>query len=192
MSLDQNRPPYVMFEMRGVEDREASRVAGHTVEKELCFAIVTRPGSRDTFEQEAAPWLASLKIKEKAGQIPPTWYPAFEQSYKNFISGETGAVSGTPIKGWTGLGSAAQKTLIAAGILSVEDLAAVPDADLQNVGTGAMSFKQKAKAYLEAANGPGKVAEELATMRQQMLEMSELIRKQATEIEASRKTPAKV
>lgn len=175
-----DRPPYVIWEMRPVEDRNASITAGHSVEKDVAFAIITRPGSRDTLEKEALVWLAELK---KNRELPGNWYPAFQQSFEQWVKGETADVIGTPIKGWGALGTGAQRTLIAAGITSVEDLAAMPDQDLQNVGTGAISFKQKAKAFLEAANGPGKMAERQIAMQKQLDDLATLTREQAKVID---------
>ena len=42
----QARPPYVQFEMRAVEDRQASIDAGHYVAKDVAYAIITPAGSR--------------------------------------------------------------------------------------------------------------------------------------------------
>lgn len=179
-----DRPPYVIWEMRGKEDRAASIAAGHLVEVDVAYAIITRPGSRDTLEKEAEVWLEELR---KSNMVPVTWYPAFKTSYENWKKGETGVVNGTPIKGWPAIGTAAQKTLLAAGIQSVEDLAAVPDQDLQNVGTGAIGYKQKAKAWLEAANGPGKMAEKQTAMQAQIDQLADLVKKQAEELEKYRK-----
>jgi len=183
LSANDSRPPYVQFEMRDIEDRDASIAAGHYVGKSVAYAIITRPGDRDSLEKPAEDWLKELKEKGRQGQIPPTWFPAFTESYKSWLSGETAEVQGTPIKGWTMLGAAAQKTLLAAGIQSVEDLAEMPDGDLERVGTGAMSFKMKAKAYLEAANGPGKQAEKMAALQTQMAELITLTKNQAVEIQ---------
>lgn len=193
MSIDGNRPPYVTFETRGIEDRNESIAKGHYVEKDIDIAVITRPGSRDTLEKEANTWLNELREKGRKGEIPPNWYEAFSASYKSWKSGETGAVNGTPIKGWSAISAGAQKTLIAAGILSVEDLAEVPDSELQNIGTGAASFKQKAKTWLEAANGVGKIVEQNAALSTKIDQLADLVKKQAEEITALRaKQPVKI
>jgi hypothetical protein len=175
-----DRPPYVIWEMRPVEDRNASIAAGHIVEKDVAFAVITRPGSRDTLETVAEDWLNKLRTNK---ELPPNWYPAFKQSFDSWQKGETAAVDGTPIKGWSVLGAGAQKTLISAGIMSVEDLANTSDQDLQNVGTGAMSFKLKAKAWLESAAGPGKAAEKAAAQDAKIADLMALAEKQAKAIE---------
>jgi hypothetical protein len=176
-SANDERAPYVIWEMRPVEDRNASEAAGHTVEKDVAFCIVTRPGSRDTFEQVAEVWLEKLR-KERQ-----TWYTLFKNSYDLWKKGETGEIQGTPIKGWPVLGTGAQRTLIAAGIFSVEDLANMADQDLQNIGTGALAFKQKAKAWLDAANGPGKMAEKSAAQDAEIKALKELAATQAKAID---------
>lgn len=184
--MAEDRPPYVMWEMRPVEDRNASIAAGHEVHKDIAFAIITRPGSRDDLVKEAAIWLKELKQKAKDGQCPMTWPMLFEQSFREWEKGEVGAVNGTPIKGWTMIGPGAQKTLLAAGIQTIEDLANLPDSDLQNLGTGAVGFKLKARAYLESANSNGKIAEQLATMQAQLNSLVNLTKDQATEIDRLR------
>lgn len=189
MSVDENRPPYVVFEMRGVEDRAATIANGYHTEKEVAFAVITRPGSRDTLEKEAEVWLKEIREKSRKGEsgVPMTWSIAFDAAYKQWLAGETATVKGLPIKGWTAIGAGAQKTLLAAGIVSVEDLADISDSELQAIGTGAMSFKMKAKAYLAAANGPGKQAEAMIALTLQVTELVELTKAQAKEIDSLRK-----
>lgn len=179
MSVDENRPPYVVFERRPVEDRNASIAAGHYVSKDVDFAIITRPGSRDTLEKEAKIWLAEIaeKARKNEGGVAQAWPIAFNFAYKAFLDGEELPVSGTPIKGWPVLSPSAQKDIIAAGIRTVEDLAELPESSLAGVGIGGIAFKQKAKAWLEAAKGPGKITEQLNAQAQQIAELSLLTKK---------------
>lgn len=183
MAVDENRPPYVTFEVREVEDRAQSLIANHWVGKDVNFVVITRPGSRDTLDKEAEVWLKELREKGRKGEIPDTWFPAFQAKYDAFKQGETSeGLVGTPLKTWDHLGPAAKKTLIAAGILTVEDLASVPDQDLTNVGTGAMAFKQKAKLWLEAQKAPGLQLEKLSALDQKVTELAELAKAQQAEI----------
>lgn len=191
MSVDDNRPPYVVFEQRDIEDRAASEAAGHYVGKAVHFAVVTRPGSRDTFEQDADTWLRNLREKARQKQVPPQWYDAFKASYDAYLSGEEGPVNGIPLRDWPPLSPAARKTLIAAGILSVEDLANVPDADFQNIGIGALSYKQKAIAWLAQAKDSGVTAAKTAALEIQVKELVELAKKQSEEIKNLRGKDAK-
>lgn len=189
MPVDDNRPPYVTFEEREIEDRPASIAAGHYVAKPFDVAIITRPGNRDTVEKEASVFLKEMRERSRLSQIPPTWYDAFEAAYKNWKNGETGTVDGTPIKGWPAIGAAQQKTLLAAGIMSVEDLAALPDGAMDQIGMGAIGLKAKAKAWLEASNNTGKVAEEINALRVQVEQLVSLTQQQAQEINKLRPKP---
>ena len=180
--VDNDRPPYVMFERRPVEDRAASSKEGHYVSKDVDFAIITRPGSRDTVEKEAIPWLAELATKARAKSIPESWATGFKDSYNAWKKGEELPESGTPIKGWQMLGPSAQKDLIHAGIRTVEDLANLPDSEIGQIGTGAISFKQKAVAWLAAANDTGKAAAQIADLTAKVTQLVELTQAQATEM----------
>lgn len=184
--VDNSRPPYVMFERRAVEDRTASLAAGHYVSKDVDFAIITRPGSRDTLDKEALVWLGEIREKGRSNAIPSTWFEALNASYKAWKDGEEVPPNGTPIKGWPVLSPAAQKDLIHAGIRTVEDLADIPDQELAVIGTGAMAFKQKAKSWLAAAQGTGKLAEQLAALSTQLEALTALTRNQAAEIDKLR------
>ena len=180
--VDNDRPPYVVWEIRQVEDRAASIAKGHYSTKDVDFAIITRPGSRDTMDREALPWLADLKQKANKGELPLTWYQGFQSSYDAWRKGEELPTEGTPIKGWPLLSPAAQKDLVHIGIRTVEDLAAFSDSELGQIGLGALAMKLKAQEWLKAANGPGKAAEEAAAIRTQLAQLIELTRQQAETI----------
>lgn len=179
--VDNERPPYVTFERRAVEDRNASIAAGHYVAMDVDFAMVTRPGSKDTFESEALPYLASLKEKARAGLIPLSWDTAFSESYKRWQAGEALPANGTPIKIWPVLSPAARETIIRAGFLTIEDLANANDVDVLNIGTGGISYKLKAQAWLEAAEDKGKSVERINALVQQVSDLTELVNKLVAE-----------
>lgn len=181
MSLDTTRPPYVQFETREVEDRDASIKAGHYVSKDVHIAVIMRPGSRDSVEKDAQVWLAELRAKARDGQVPQVWYDGFSDAYKRWQAGEEGAVKGTPIKTWPVLSPSARKDLLQAGVQTVEDLAQLPDGELGSIGTGAMLYKQKALAWLASANDHGKVTEQMVALAGQVKELTDLVRKQADE-----------
>ena len=185
-TVDNDRPPYVVFERRAVEDRTASLNAGHYCSKDIDIAIITRPGSRDNLEKEASAWLRELHEKARQDMIPKTWAVAFSDAYAAWKKGEELPEKGTPIKGWPVLSPAVQKDLIHTGIRTVEDLAALPDAELGTIGTGAVSYKQKAIAWLEAAKDKGIVVEQVATLSNQVAELVALTKAQAEEIKKLR------
>jgi len=172
--VDNNRPPYVAWETRPVEDRPESIAKGHYVSKDVDFAVITRPGSRDTLDKEALVWLTELKNKAAKGEVPSSWYEGFKASYDSWKKGEETPLTGTAIKDWPPLSPSARKDILAAGIRTVEDLADMSDSDLTSIGTGALAYKLKAQAWLKASKDTGQVAEQLATMTQQIAELTTL------------------
>lgn len=189
-TVDNSRPPYVMWEIRQVEDRAASVEAGRYVAKDVDFAVITRPGSRDTQDEVAETWLKKIEERSRKGEIPANWHAAFKESYEFWKKGQEAPISGTPIKGWGVLSPAAQKDLLHAGIRTVEDLAEFSDSELSAIGIGALSYKQKAKAFLLAAKDVGQAAEKIAAQQKQIEELSELVRKLGVELETFRPAAA--
>lgn len=184
-AVDNERPAYVEFEEREFEDRAMTLAKGSYSTKMVAIAIITRPGSRDSLEKVAEEWLREMKEKSRQGLIPPTWYPAYQAKYNEWKQGVTSeGVDGTAIATWPLCGKALAKAFINAGIRSVEDLAQVSDQDLQNVGTGALGMKQKAKIWLEQANGHGKTVERVADLENKLGELVILVREQAETIKA--------
>ncbi len=173
--VDNERPPYVVFEQRVVEDRAASLANGRYTTKDVDFVVVTRPGSRDSIEKEAAVWLAELGEKARQGNAPVSWHTAFEAAYAAWKKGNALPVNGTPIKGWPVLSPAAQENLIRAGFLTLEDLAATADNQLTTIGTGALSYKMKAIAWLDEAKAKGTSVEKIADLTQKVSDLTTLV-----------------
>ena len=184
--VDNERPPYVTFERRAVEDRAASIANGRYTTKDIDLAISMRPGARDTLEKEAEVWIRELYDRARAGLIPQTWPVAVEQAYQAWKKGEALPETGTPIKTWPVVSPSAAKDLIAAGITTVEALAELPDNLTHSIGTGAVALKQKAIAWLKASNDTGKVVEQMAAMSTQLQQLAELTKAQADEIKKLR------
>jgi hypothetical protein len=173
---DYNRPPYVQWETRAVEDRTKSVESGHYVAKDVTFALIMRPGSRDRLEKEAEVWLTELKEKDRKGEIPPEWFPAFDASYKRWKAGEADPVNGTALKNWPALSPAQVQMITSNGILTVEDLAALPEGEVGSLGIGGITLRQKARSWLEAASDKGKLVEENAALKVQISDLAEQIK----------------
>lgn len=181
--------PYIRFEMAAIEDRAATREKGYYVTKDVPYAYVTRPGQRDTLVKDAEQYQRDLTEAARQGRVPLSWPDSYARLFSAWKSGIEAPVDGTPILGWTVMSPAAQKMLIQAGIKTVEDLAALPEADMAQIGMGAIGYRQKAVAWLEAANGLGKATEKLTAMELQMAEAKRVIESQA---EALKELQAKV
>jgi hypothetical protein len=151
------------------------------------MAFITVPGNKDTVERYAEDWLKDLDKRAQDGLCPQDWPTHFRNGYERWKLGEEAPVNGTPIKGWGNLSPAEQKGVIAAGIVTVEDLALANETALRSMGMGALTYKQKAQAFLQAAAGPGKLVEEVAAMKVE----NETLKAQVAELMKRLPAPAK-
>lgn len=72
------------------------------------------------------------------------------------------AVDGLPLDKWPVIDAGVSKQLRARNIHTVEQLAAVPDSSLDNLGTGGRRLREQAKAYINARQFGLPVAEQTA------------------------------
>jgi hypothetical protein len=158
------RPPYVRFEVRSVEDRNATIEAGHFVGKDVIFAIVTPTGSRDVVEREVDDWLANLEESAKQERIPSFWVDAYRRSLQNFKESRETPEEGTSIRDWPGAAPSQIRTMLDINVRTVEELAQANEETLGRIGMGARALKQKAIIWLEQANDQGKSSERLVAL----------------------------
>jgi hypothetical protein len=158
-----DRPSYITFEMRSVEDRAASIAEGHYIAKDVPFVVVTPPGGNLVFEEPAQDWLAKKKNDK--------FFDHYSNAFKAWQSGQEEPEVGVPIKSWASISPAQAATCLAANIRTVEDLATAPAGALQRIGMGAVALQKKAQAWLQSASDTGKTAEELVSLRRDKEEM---------------------
>ena len=149
------RPAYVRFERRAVEDRAATVEKGSIVMKDVDYAIITPVGTKDEIPREVKDWLPQVKQNCKEGRMPPHFEEHYTRLYEAWKKGEEPPVDGTPIKGWQLLSPAAQQNCIAANVRTVEDLAAANGEAKQRIGMGAEDAVQKAQSWLKASKDVG-------------------------------------
>jgi hypothetical protein len=160
-----DRPPYVKFITRPVEDRSTEIIKGKYGFRDIHLAQITRPGQKDTVERVAQEWIDDLHRQAADSRIPQTWPEGFQKMYDAWKNGQEVPVEGTPIRGWPLLSPAQQETILLAGIRTVEDLATMSDEAVRHIGTGGVTFRNTAKGWLDQANDKGAVAAEVATLK---------------------------
>lgn len=168
MSDSEPKPPYVQFEYRSVEDREASEEAGHYVGKDVVFACVTPAGTRDRIEREANDWLNSIDEGIKQERIPSVWGPIYRRALKDFEESRETPEFGAPIKDWPSVSAAQVKLLLDINVRTIEQLAEANEETVQRIGMGGRALKQKAQAWLDSSKDAGKVAAELDALREEV------------------------
>lgn len=169
------RPPYIEFEDRSVEDRNASIAAGHLVMKSEHWVIVRQIGSKDAIEFPAVAWLQQQDQQAAMGRLNADWAVAYRKKYDAWTAGMEGPVIGFPIREWPSINRAMAQNMIAAGITAVEDLAQANEETLARVGMGARALQAKAKAFLETKSGSVN-AEEVAALRAQVVDRDDRIK----------------
>jgi hypothetical protein len=167
------------------ENAAASQKAGRPIFDEILYAEVTSPG-----QKESAPvFILERKYADEVGIAEPYRSPKFEQyrelvdAYRNGREGTD--VRGTPLSAWPRMTVALVATAQAAGIYTVEALAALPDTRFAAFGPGARSLVEQAKAFCEAAAGNAptealaaeneQLRTDLADLRRQLADLSDLM-----------------
>jgi len=89
----------------------------------------------------------------------------FPEEYEAFKKGERAPIKGTPCADCPMFSKLQVEELKRQGIYTLEDLLAVPDSRLP--GMGMKQLRDKAKAYLEAAQDKGAIAAEVAALRKE-------------------------
>lgn len=157
------RPAYVRFETRPIEVKAESIKQGRYVAKDVDFAIITPPYTKDTVIFEVNEWFQKMTDDVRNNRMPEEWAVNYRKAYDAWKSGQEIPLEGTPVKGW-GLASPAQQdTLLRMNIRTVEDVALMNDDALRRFGMGAMEMKNKALAYLAQAD-TGKAAAKMAEL----------------------------
>lgn len=165
----EERPPYVRFEQRAVEDRNKTLESGVFSYRDVDYVLVTPHGSRDVHEEKAEQWLEKQRVGSKHGRVPWKHVEYYEHAYKAYKDGLETPENGTPIRGWALISNAQQAQILQSGIRTVEDLASAPEEGLQAIGMGARALKQKAAAWLASAE-TGKGAAQITELERQLRE----------------------
>lgn len=164
LQAKEDRPAFVRFERRPVEDREATNREGRYITKDADFALITPPYSKDCVEHEVSQWLINLKANVRGDRIPLKWFEQYEELYKRWQNGQEMPLYGTPIKGWPILSPAQQENLISMKVMTVEDLAQANDEGLRRMGMGGGDMREKARNWLNSAKDNGVVTMQMASL----------------------------
>lgn len=164
LSSREERPAYVRFERRPVEDKVASVAQGRYVARDVDFALITPPYSKDCVEHKVDKWFAENDRKVRIGRMPKEWAKMYRDAYQLWLDGQEIPEQGTPIKGWGLISPAQQEMLIRINCRTVEDLAAINDEGMKRIGMGALELKNKAVNWLRTLKDHGPLAMQVTTL----------------------------
>lgn len=158
VELKTDRPPFVTFELRAEEDRQASLAAGHYVAKDVAYALITPMGSKDRIERIAEDWFLKLREDVAQGRFPLEWLRHFEQHFKSWQDGLEPPVNGTPLERWNALSPAQLKNLRGLHLRTVEDMAQANEEVIARIGMGGRALKQQAEDFLKGSGVSGELS----------------------------------
>lgn len=159
-----DKPAYVRFERLPIEDKAASLREGRWVGKDVDYALITPPYSKDIFKQKVPQWFENLENDMRNGRIPQEWVDRYRAAYQAWQNGQEMPLHGTPIKGWGVISPAQQESLIRLNILTVEDLQGINDEGIKRIGMGALELRTKATAWLAQLHDKGALTQQMAAV----------------------------
>lgn len=170
----EERPPYITFESRPVEDRAASIKNGRWTAKDVPYVIITPQGSKDRIERNAAEWFTEKRQHVQEQRFPGKWLRAYEEAFEAWKKDEEPPVNGAPLRNWPPISPTQYKTLRDLRLLTVEDLASANEETLSRIGMGGRALKAKAVEWLAQASGLGIQVEEAERLRADNVTLSQV------------------
>ena len=149
------------FHLRAIENPFKSRQEGRPVFDEVEFVEIIIPGK---------------PLSTAVEPINDSHKTRWPQQYDLFKKGMDAPETGTPLEQWPVLSVGAVANLKALRFRTVEDLAKADDAVLQNMGTGGLTLRTRARDFLEAAHSTApmeRLAQENDILKQQMAAMND-------------------
>ena len=141
------------FFVEAVQNNFLSEKANRPIFDSVLFVSVIAAGSAGsspTFELERT-FHESAKMEPRINKEKYALYKPQIEAFKR--NEESPELRGTPVDQWTALSKPQAAELKALRIFTVEALASLPDEKLQSVGMGALELRERAKAFLVAAEG---------------------------------------
>lgn len=128
----------------------ASEQAGKPIFDTVLKAEVITPGqSASTLEVEIERTFSKFGKDKPPAPRRTRYYDKYKAQVEAYRTDSGDYVDdGTPVKSWQQIDRGTAETLCAQGIHTVEALASISDSALGNLGTGARTLREQAKAFL--------------------------------------------
>lgn len=169
---EEPRPSYVRFEIRSVEDRNATIEQGHYVGRDVVFALITPAGTRDCVEKVAEEWLKGVKEGVDQERIPHSWLVEYTKAFEYFKETREVPEMGTPVGNLPSISPSHAKICLDINVRTIEQLAEANEETVSRIGMGGRALKERARAWLDSAD-QGKTAAELEALRSEIKTLRE-------------------
>ena len=178
IGIQQARPPFVQFKQVVKDDPKRSLELGYRVTKDVDFAFIMQPGSKDCLEIEAKAWLEAIKrknLERSHDAFPDEWVSGFFAKFEAWKAGQEEPLDGTSVKEWPVLSPSQVQNFIAIGIRTIEDVAAMTEEAMARVGMGGRSLRDKARDWISTKELAGNALLENETLKQQIESLQQQI-----------------
>lgn len=183
-------PHFTFKDVERGEDEAKSNELGYPVPKLVTYIYVLPHGVKDAMEFEAEEFIARKAREAKQGHYEISWVKEFKDGLALFREGKAIPRTGTPLITYERLLKSRREQL-APRFPTVEDLAAVPDSGLGDIGLDGRVIRDLARMDIQAKKDLSPVVKELAnaneTIRRQE-SMLEAMSKRLEALEAKQKT----
>lgn len=177
-----SRVPFFMFQDRehGV-DADASKEQGYEVPFLKTFILITPHGHKgDPMEFMADEFIERKGKEAKDGRYDHTWVAEFKAGLAAHRDGKELPRNGTPLVLWERI-LKSRRTQLMQRFPTLEDLAAVPDSGLGEIGLDGRVLRDLAKGDIQAKKDLSPIVKDLAdaneTIRRQSDEIASLTRR---------------
>lgn len=169
-----SRVPFFFFkDIEHGADPVASKDLGYEVPKLVTFIMITPHGHRgDPMEFMAEDFIARKEKEAKDGRYDPSWVSEFKSGINAWREGKELPRSGTPLINWQRILKTRREQL-SLRFPTVEDLAAVPDSSLGDIGLDGRVLRDMAKGDIAAKKDLSPIVKELAEANETIRRMQE-------------------
>ena len=171
-----SRVPFFMFvDREHGADPEKSKEAGYEVPKLVTFILITPHGHKgDPIEFFADEFIERKGKEAKEGRYDHAWVAEFKAGLAAYRDGRSIPRHGTPLITWERILKTRREQL-ASKYPTVEDLAAVPDSSIGEIGLDGRVLRDMAKADIQAKKDLSPVVKELADAKEDNRRLQEQI-----------------
>lgn len=163
-----SRVPFFLFQDREHgADAEASKEKGYEVPKLVTFILITPHGHKgDPLEFMAEEFIERKTREARENRYDPAWVTEFKSGLVAFRDGKEIPRHGTPLLTWERILKSRRETL-ARRYPTVEDLAAVPDSSVSDIGMDGRVLRDMARGDIKAKTDLSPVVKELADTKEE-------------------------
>jgi len=160
--------------LRSVQHPAKTEEAGHPVFEDVPFIKIQVPGDPTT--------LIDTKLRDHHKRRFARHWAHFQQ-YQN-----AAPVIGTPLAEWAVVSRSQADNLRVSGVMTVEQLAELTDAQIQRIGMGGEQLRRKAQTWLKQATDSAGVMASAGRMSE-LEENNKLLQAQVAELMAAMNAP---